>query len=947
MNYNKNETTKKQKKLVGKSSKNKRKVSISLFKTALVLFVAMGIVGVGAGFGMFRGILDNAPNIDDIDVAPQGFQTTIYNQDGEVITTLSTINSNRVYAYYEDIPEDLRNSFITIEDERFWDHNGIDMKGIVRAAYYVLKDQNLSQGASTLTQQLIKNQVFNVGLNETTKMDKIERKVQEQYLAIELEKKLSKEEILEYYLNTIYLGQGVHGVQAAAKKYFDKELDELTISECAVIAGITQNPTKYDPTAFPEQNAKRRTSVLKKMLELEYITQAQYDEAMEDDVYSRISTVHEEDLADEEVNSYFIDAVITNLKDKLMNDLDYTETQAYNAIYSGGLSIYITQDDEIQKICDELLNDDANYPEGTSVALSYQLSITGADGENTINYSSNHLLKYYKELTGNKDYNLIYKNDDLARAAADDFKAAMLEETGGTFLAESYSTTIQPQTSFVIMDQATGEVKALTGGRGEKTVNRSLNRATDSTRQPGSTFKVLASFAPAIDSGLATLATGYEDAAYNYSNGRAVKNWYSGYRGWQTIRTAIRDSMNIIAVKCITDLTPEKAYDYLIDEGFTTLVDEETTSDGSIISDKNQSLALGGLTNGVTNLEITAAYASLANNGRYNEPVLYTKVLDHDGNVLIENKPQNKQVFKETTAWLINSAMQDVVTSGTGTSARLSSGMRVAGKTGTTSSNYDFWFCGSTPYYTASIWMGYDINTNFRGGSYHKKMWSKIMNGIVELEGQDTTATFPQPDGIVRATVCMKSGMLPREGCTPVTEYFASGTIPTKTCDKHLTLDLCSESHMLAGEFCPEKISVSYEYDDNGKIVLSGVDFEPPENFNTTVCPIHLAPTTEAPNNTNTGTTFIISASVSGSGGTISGPASVVQGGTATFSIIPSAGYAISDVKVDGVSQGPTTTHIFKNVNANHTIVASFVPVATTGPTTEATTEATTALITP
>ncbi len=931
MNYNKNETTKKQKKLVGKSSKNKRKVFTSFFKTALILILAICILGLGAGFGTVKGILDNAPNIDDIDVTPQGYQTTIYNQDGQVITTLSTINSNRVYAYYDDIPESMREAFIAIEDERFWEHNGIDMRGLLRAGFVGIKNKDFSQGASTITQQLIKNQVFNVGLDEDTFMDKVERKLQEQYLAIQLEERMSKEDILEYYLNTIYLGQGVHGVQAASTKYFNKELDELTISEVSVIAAITQNPSKYDPIVFPEKNAERRTRVLKKMKELEYISQAEYDTALADDVYARINTVHTEYVENKQVNSYFIDAVIKDLANRLIDELGYTETQAYNAIYSGGLSVYITQDQAIQDICDQVINDSDNYPGGTKVALAYQLTITDQDGENPINYSSNHLLKYYKELTGNSKYNLIYKDEDAARFAADTFRDAMLEETGGKVLAETYSTTVQPQASFVVMDQSTGQVKAITGGRGEKTGNLTLNRATDSPRQPGSTFKVLASFAPAIDTDIATLASGYDDAPYNYANGRPVSNWYSGYRGMNTIRTAIQESMNIIAVKCITDLTPDKGYEYLENLGFTTLVKERTDSNGNINSDINQSLALGGLTDGVTNFELTGAYACLANSGIYLEPILYTKVLDHNGNILIDNTPEPKQVFKSTTAWLINDAMQDVVTKGTGTPARLSSGMVVAGKTGTTSNNYDFWFCGSTPYYTAGIWMGYDINTKFDGGSYHKKMWSKIMNAIVELEGQDTSAKFPTCDGIVTATVCIKSGMIPAEGCTAVTEFFAKGSVPTKTCNAHKFIELCNDSHLLATEFCPNRTSYEFNVDSYGNLSISTIDFTLPDNFDTTHCNIHTTPedtSTENPNtNTPQSVSFTITASVNGGGGTITGPLTVVQGGTATFTIVPNSGYAIASVVVDGEEKGPTSSHVFRNVNMNHTITVTFVQV--------------------
>ncbi len=927
MNYNEQETRKKKKRLVSRSSKNKRKASVSLFKTILVCILFLIVAGIGAGFGALKGILDNLPDVTSESLIPQGYQTVIYDQDGNEVTTLSTSNSNRIYAYYDEIPEDLRNAFIAIEDERFWTHNGIDVRGIGRAIVTILSGGRKS-GASTITQQLIKNQIFNVGLDETTILQTVERKIQEQYLAVELEKTMDKETILEYYLNTIYLGKGAYGVQAATELYFGKEMKDLTISECAVIAAITQNPTKYDPIAFPEENIKRRQSVLDKMLELEYITQSEYDTAVADDVYARIQSTYETAEESKDYNTYFVDAVITDLKERFVEELGYTETQAYNAIYSGGLSVYITQDEGIQEICDEIVNDDSNYPSGTSVALEYALSIAiededAEDGIGQVNLDTNRLLRYYKEKTGNDNYNVIYSSEETAAAAASEFKDAMLEEYNGTLLAESIKTTIQPQASYVIMDQHTGYVKAIVGGRGEKTSNLSLNRATQSDRQPGSTFKVLAAFVPAIDACGMGLATSYLDEPYSYANGREVKNWYSGYRGWASIREAITNSMNIIAVKTITDVTPQVSYDYLVNMGFTTLVDSMTNSNGDIVSDKNQSLALGGLTNGVTNLELTAAYASIANGGTYVEPILYTKVLDHDGNLLLDNTPEERQVMKETTAWMIIDAMKDVITSGTGTKARLSSSMPVAGKTGTTSSNYDFWFCGFTPYYTASVWMGYDVNTEFNNDpAYHKSMWAKIMNAIIEYEDQSTAVDFERPSGITSVTVCAESGLLPIEGVCPTsTDYFAQGDAPTKTCDIHKTIKICKDSLMLATEYCPNTVEVTYSEDEDGNITLTDIDdldldidAEQSNAFLKKSCTLHTA-----------SSSYVISTSVIGTGGTITPSQTVSIGEKCVINITPDAGYQVNDVIVDGESQGAITKFTFKNVSQDHTVTASFV----------------------
>lgn len=937
MNYSKRNIQKKQKKLVSKHTKNKKKISYLFYKCFLFALLFLIVVGAGAGLGMFTSIIDNAPDIENIkdSVQLEGFQTTIYNQDGKELTTLSTANSNRVYVEYKDIPENLVNAFIAIEDERFWEHNGVDAKGILRAFFVGVKNRDFSEGASTITQQLIKNQIFNVGLNETTFMDSLKRKIQEQYLAIELEKQVDKKDILELYLNAIYLGQGANGIQTASEIYFGKEnLNDLTLSECAVIAAITQNPSAYDPAIYPEKNQSRKNIVLQKMLEQGMISQSEYDLAVSDNVYANISlNKNDDDNTSKSYNSYYIDAVINSLTNQLVNELGYSETQAFNLIYAGGLSIYINQDSAIQKICDQHINDPDNYPAGTSVALNYALTLSDPETGELHNYSTNHLLAYYQEKTKNPKYNLIYSSEDTARAAADEFKAVTMEETGYLELAESFSTTIQPQTSFVVIDQATGYIKAICGGRGEKNGNLTLNRATDSKRQPGSTFKVLAAYVPALDTAGMTLATSYEDEETNYSNGTPIKNWYSGYRGRQTIRTAIKDSMNIITVKCFQDVTPQVGYDYLCNMGITTLKNGETSVNGIAENDVNESMCLGGLTEGVTNLELTAAYASIANNGTYVEPTFYSKVLDHDGNVLIDNTPETKQVMKDTTAWLINNAMQDVVTSGTGTAARLSSGMVVSGKTGTTSNNYDYWFCGSTPYYTAGVWMGYDSNTDFSNSNYHKVIWRKIMDDIVNTEKQDTSATFKKPDDIVTAKVCATSGMLPAEGqCkSTVTEYFAKGTVPTKTCEVHQTVTLCDESHVKAGEYCPHTTTYHYTVAENGDITLEDADFYPIEGFMDMICPIHTEEITEkdetekedSESSPPTTETYSISTIVEG-GGSISGPTTASKGESVTLTFTPNEGYVLSNVTVDGVAQGAISSYTFENIASDHTVVATF-----------------------
>lgn len=802
MNYGKKGIRAKQHAVNSKGGKWGRKIALIILKLSLVFILVVGIIGASAAFGVFKGIIDTSPDISNIDVSPTGFSTFIYNSEGQQTAKLVASDSNRIPVTMNQIPSNLAHAFVAIEDERFYQHNGIDIQGIFRAAVVGIKNKfNFSQGASTITQQLLKNNVFTGWTDEST-VERIKRKIQEQYLALELEKVMSKEKILENYMNTINLGQNTLGVQAASLRYFNKNVYELNLSECAVIAGITQNPSKYNPISHPDKNAERREKVLNNMLEQGYISQTEYEEAMADDVYSRIQSTNEE-IADTTVNSYFDDAVTDAVYEDLLA-AGYNDTQAYTLLYSGGLSIYSTQDPNIQAICDEVYSNEENYPSNSKWQLTYALSITKANGE-TENHSSEMYKAYFKE--SNSRFNMLYDTKEEAYAAIEEYQNAVMSE-GDEILAESITLTPQPQVSITVEDQSTGYVVAMVGGRGVKEASRTLNRATSAKRQPGSTFKVLAAYAPALDTGQLTLASVYNDAPFNYDSGTPVSNWYStGYRGVNTVRTAIKDSMNIIAVKTLTQITPQLGYDYLLNFGFTTLESAKEVN-GKIYSDITQPLALGGITNGVTNMELNAAYATIANNGTYIKPKLYTKVVDHDGNVILDNTtPETHQVIQETTAYLLTSAMVDVVTSGTGGSVNFG-GMPIAGKTGTTSDYNDVWFSGYTPYYTATTWTGYDNNTKLSTTAEKnlaKTMWRAVMSQIHE---ELPSKSFNVPSGIVTATVCSRSGKLPIPGlcdATLITEYFAEGTVPETTCDTHYQGTLCAYSGLPACIDCPFK----------------------------------------------------------------------------------------------------------------------------------------------
>ena len=631
MNYGKRGTSKKQKSMHSKTAKVGKKASVIFIKAFLICILALGIVGVCAGVGIVKGVIDNAPDIDNTTVIPRGYKSVMLDSKGNRMAELVTAGSNRVWVDIEKIPENVQWAFVDIEDERFYEHNGIDLRGILRAgATMVASGFKETQGASTITQQLLKNSVFDF-MSEDTFIEKVERKLQEQYLAIELEKIMTKQEILEAYLNTINLGQNTLGVQAAANRYFNKDVSDLTISEAATIAAITQNPSKYNPISHPEDNADRRELVLDAMLRNEHISQAEYNEAMEDNVYDRIQTTNES-TGTAAVYSYYVDATIEEVIKDLQEVKGYTSQQAYNLVYNGGLTIETAQDPEIQAIMDEETSDPENYPENIKYGLEYALTVVKPDGEQ-INYSKEMMERYFQE-NENAKFELLFDSEEDAMAHVEAYKEAIVEE--GDTVYESIDITVQPQISMVIMDQATGYVKGIVGGRGEKTASLSLNRATDTNRQPGSTFKIVSTYAPALDSAGMTLASTQYDAPYFYKNGtgKEVRNANRNYSGWTSYRDGIRNSINIVAVKTLTDITPEVGAAYVQNFGITTL---QTQLDENGNSDIGQAMALGGLTKGVKNVELTAAFATIANGGVYTKPVLYTRILDHDGNVLIDN----------------------------------------------------------------------------------------------------------------------------------------------------------------------------------------------------------------------------------------------------------------------------------------------------------------------
>ena len=783
MNYGKKSTAKKRTALISRSSMMGKRARVSFIRVLFVSLIALCIAVTCLGVGSFRGVIDTAPDVDDIDIMPLGYATFLYDDAGNQIRKLAAPDSNRLPVTLDQIPVDLQHAVVAIEDERFYEHNGIDVKGILRAGMKALTTGDFSEGASTITQQLLKNNVFTNWTSESTQLERFTRKIQEQYLAVQVEKKTDKDTILENYLNTINLGAGSYGVQAAARQYFDKDVWDLNLSECATLAGITQNPTKFNPIINPDSNRKRRKEVLQHMLDQNYITQDQYDEALADDVYSRIQAAQEKNSSTENtVYTYFEDELTDQIINDLMNIKGYTKKQATNLLYSGGLKVYTTQDSKILNILDEEYADPSNYPDTVQYELDYALTVTDPDG-NQVNYSKEMLQLYFQN--ENPDFDLLFDSPEDGQTYVDKYKASILAN-GSKVLAERVNFAPQPQSSMSVIDQHTGYVKALIGGRGEKTASLTLNRATDTTRQPGSTFKIVSTYAPALNEKGMTLATTFEDEPYEYPDGSPVNNATRSYNGTTTIRTAIQNSINVVAVKCLEKVTPELGLKYLDNFGFTTLAhgtEADKDANGNVWSDANLATALGGITRGVTNVELCASYAAIANGGNYIKPIYYTKILDHNGNVLIENTAAERSVIKESTAFLLTSAMEDVVKQGTGTACQLDN-MPVAGKTGTTEAYNDLWFVGYTPYYTCAVWSGYDNNEKLPdyARNFHKALWKKVMTRIHEgLPSKE----FEKPASVEKLSVCEETGLLPRAGCPVITEYFDVGTMPTEYCDQH------------------------------------------------------------------------------------------------------------------------------------------------------------------
>ena len=601
------------------------------------------------------------------------------------------------------------------------------------------------------------------------------------------------------------------GVQAAAKKYFDKDVSEITASEAAVLAAMVDDPISDNPVSGQEANAEKRKIVLKAMLDEGYLTEDEYEDALGDDVYLRIKNITTNITSEGKINSYYADAVINQVISDMRQNLGYTQTQAYNTLYHGGLKIYTCQDKGLQNICDTTINSDRNYPQGTKSYLSYTLVVEKF--ESYKEYSEIDVKNYFAQKGIN--FSLYFTDSKQAQKYINTFRKAKLKD-GAKAVNEEMQLVKEPQASFVLIEQATGEVKALVGGRGTKRKNRAQNRAMEVTYQPGNVFSILSTYIPALDTAGMTLGSVEKDELYRFSqSGKKVVS--SGkYRGQVTLREAITQKLAVPAVKVLEKISPQTGFDYLTNMGFSTLVESKSTQSSKKSTDIQLELAIGKLNQGVTNLELTAAYASLANTGIYQSPRLYNRVVDAAGNVLLDNTTKPTQIMKESTAWLLTNVLQENVKSGSAKEANFETNeIAVAGVTGTNEKKSGVWFEGYTPYYTAGIWSGEDENKKVEVSGYHVRIWKKIMMQV-HAYSKHSQGKFKKPANIVKKKICTASGKIAVKGiCDKAKssgvrkEYFVSGTEPQENCDIHVRYAYIKGTNQLADD-STEKKDIEY-----------------------------------------------------------------------------------------------------------------------------------------
>lgn len=704
------------------------KITLKVFACTVLLVL---IISSGLLTGVFAGVVFTIKPLTDADLKISEFTSIIYDNDGNTIAELKgNENKNRIWLPIGELPKNLKNAYISIEDERFYSHSGIDAKRSLSAALSYVNPGKNSHGGSTITQQVVKNVT-----GDDTKS--VPRKIRELWRALQLEKSYSKDDILEVYVNVIYMGYDLYGVKTAAKAYFNKDVSELDLAECAVLAGITNSPGKYNPltTTGRVQVLNRQILILNKMQQLGKISKDDLDKALKEQIV--FNDGYKLQTSSASKNSYFVDKVIMDVRNDLIKN-GRTKEQANNIIYNTGIKIYTTQDAFVQKTIDDVFNDIENFPANKTI----------------------------------KDVEM------------------------------------QAQAAVAIIDQRTGQLKGVYGGYGTKTNNLSFNRATMMKRQPGSAFKPLVAYGPAIDHHTITPATVFDDAPIRLDSHNPdllwPNNYSDDYQGLLSARKALDLSTNVVATK-VLNMDINLGLSYIKKLG----IDRST--------EKNLAIAIGGLKEGVNPLLMAAAYAPFANDGTYYEPSTYTIVEDQNGKVVLSNIPESHVVYNDSrTPSIMTYMLRDVVENGTARNninIKNSKGESIptAGKTGTSTNAADVWFVGYTSYYTCATWYGYDKTKHIPDAEYFSsvKLWNIIMN---KLHANLEPVEFTKVDGLIQCDICIYSGKRPTALCrrdprgnAVQSELFMKDTEPNEndTCNVHVEMSVCTASKDMFGKYPP------------------------------------------------------------------------------------------------------------------------------------------------
>lgn len=748
-----------EKKGIFRKRKTARPFVLSIIFDVLKVMAIVGLLAGIAVFGLVMGVakayVDTTPDLDTSRLTRSERTSYIYDMNGDLITTFAGMEY-REWVDISDIPDMLKNALISIEDVRFYKHGGIDFKRLFGAVVNTFRN-TWTHGGSTLTQQLIKNKMLS---NEQS----YKRKIQEAYLAYELEHVMSKDKILEAYMNDVFLGESNYGFSAAAKDYFGKELSELTVRECAMLAGLVQKPYYFDPRAntYSRTNEdgsnkmdvtdKRTDMVLAAMYKAGVITHEQYESAL----VEKVRIVEKSEAKQLYDMPYFVeyavyDVITDLLAQRGLEDTRSNRNQIESELRTGGYHIYLTVDPNVQNTVQDTLINWTSYPDLQNPSASVQVTTTQ--------------------------------------------EGSIIE-------------VLQPQASAVIIDQHTGQLRAVIGGRQAPTLKKQLNRAYQSYMPVGSAIKPLSVYGPALDTGLSCGST-ILNAELPIDGYGGVKGYpalgSTRWTGMMTLRRGVTSSLNIVAARTLFDVvTPQVGAQYLIKLGVNP----------SKINVDGPGLALG--TTGITPIQMAAGYATIANGGVYNEPIAYTVVLDRDMHVVLDATKLQKsyRVFNETSAYMLIDMMKDVVSTGTGTRAAID-GMTVAGKTGTNDDYTSVWFAGFTGYYTGSLWIGHDLYaeklaSGSTGGNSAAPLWQAFMAKIHEgLSDKPIMDVSPVEIGLRQVTLCSVSGKLATEACMhdidnpPVTDWCASDAVPSEYCDMHCLVEACSASGEIAGPYCP------------------------------------------------------------------------------------------------------------------------------------------------